>query len=192
MDMINFFDKYADNWDDNYSPNDPIRTSIATLSGAGSGKKVLDIACGTGVMFKDLLKLDVESITGIDISNGMTEVAKVKFKDESKVNIIREDIMKFSGEEFDVAIMFNAYPHFLDKDAMINHVSGLLRKGGRFTVAHGAGKEVINQCHSNVPTDISSRLLPAAEEAEKFKKYFNIDIVVDTPYCYMISGIKRD
>ena len=36
---------------------------------------VLDVACGTGVLFPDYLKRKVASVTGVDISQKMAKIA---------------------------------------------------------------------------------------------------------------------
>lgn len=191
MKIVEFFNEHAEHWDDDYTEYNIIRTAIANLSGAGQGSRVLDIACGTGVMFPEMLKLNIQELVGIDISNKMVEVAQKKFADKENVRVICKDLLEFNEENFDVAIMYNAYPHFLNKEATIEQVAKLLGPKGRFTVAHGAGRQVINQCHGNVPSEISTELRPAVEEAKKFEPWFNVDIICDTPYAYIISGTKR-
>lgn len=50
---------------------------------------VLDVACGTGVLFPDNLKRCVESVTGIDISPEMARLAAEKFP---QVQVICGDV----------------------------------------------------------------------------------------------------
>ena len=42
---------------------------------------VLDVACGTGVLFPDYLARDVHSVTGVDIAPEMARRAAEKFPD---------------------------------------------------------------------------------------------------------------
>ena len=46
-------------------------------------------------------------------------------------------------------------------------------------MAHGACKEKINGCHTNVPKEITSGLLSAKEESRPWETCFSIDILID-------------
>ena len=189
--MISFFNDKAEGWDSNRDDKNRSIPIIAGLMGANENSKVLDIACGTGIMFDELIKLKVKKIVGIDISDKMIEIAKEKYKDRSNLEIGCSDLLDFNETGFDIALMYNAYPHFLEKERVIKHIYERLNKGGRFIIAHGSGKDKINQCHKNVPHDISTKLLCADMEGERLKKYFNVDILIDTPYLYVVSGISK-
>lgn len=191
MDMAEFFDLHAAGWDDGYKEYDPVRYSAAALSGINEKSRVLDIACGTGVMFNEYLKLKASKIVGIDLSEKMISIARKKFADKKNISLICSDFMDFNAGKFDTAVMFNAYPHFLDKKKMIRHVAELLTDGGRFTVVHDMGREHLNYHHKNMQQDLWTELLPAAEEAEQFSEWFDIDMICDTSYFYMISGIIK-
>ena len=54
------------------------------------------------------------------------------------------------GERFDAVVIYNAYPHFPDKPAMVKKVYRLLKPSGRFVVAHGIGREATNLHHEAV------------------------------------------
>lgn len=191
MDMAEFFNEHAEKWDDGYKEYDPVRYSLAALSGINKNSSVLDIACGTGVMFNEYLKLNAASIVGIDLSKNMADIAAEKFKAYKNIKVMCRDIMEFNDGKFDTAVMFNAYPHFIDKKKIIKHVAELLNDGGRFTVAHNMGRSHLNYHHKNMQKDLWTELLPAAEEAKNFEQWFDIDIICDTPYFYMISGIIK-
>lgn len=189
--IVDFFNSKAEVWDENHKGKNDLVPVIAKLSGAGEESRVLDIACGTGVMIDDLLKLNVKEIVAIDISDKMANIAKEKYLDESRVKVICTDLLEFNENGFDIAVMYNAYPHFLEKHKVIKHIHKILNENGRFIIAHGAGKDIINGCHKKINTDISTKLLSANEEAEKLKDYFNIDIIIDTPYLYVVSGTAK-
>ena len=67
-DIIQFFDNCASWWDDDMIRNEDIITAILEGGGIRPGIHVLDVACGTGVLFPDYLKRQVASVTAIDIS----------------------------------------------------------------------------------------------------------------------------
>ena len=56
------------------------RKKAVRLIGTVNPKKILDIATGTGDFAIEALKLNPDSITGVDISEGMLEVGRTKMK----------------------------------------------------------------------------------------------------------------
>ncbi len=188
MNVADFFDSYAQSWDDDYVPVLPARTAVALVCGAGYCRTVLDIACGTGAMFKELLEIGNAEITGVDISPKMAQIAALKFSGEPRIKVVCLDVAELRGQVFDCAVMYNAYPHFPDKKMLLKTVSRLLNAGGRFTVAHGNGRDKINAHHGGAAEHFSTRLKPVKEEAALWEPLFDVDCTVDTPNFYLISG----
>lgn len=189
MNIADYFDARAGRWDEHYIPGLPVRSAVAFLSGARPGARVLDIGCGTGVMFPELLGMGVSELVGVDISPGMAGIAAGKYAGEARVRVFCADILKFASGAFDAAVLYDAYPHFPDKPALLQSVRALLKPGGRFTVAHGSGRACINACHDKVPAAVSAELLPAREEAAFWMPRFLVDMLIDAPHFYLISGI---
>ena len=80
-DVIEFFDRCAPTWDAGMIKNDTIIGKILDNAEVGPGMDVLDVACGTGVMFDYYLDRNVASVTGIDISPEMAKIAAAKYAD---------------------------------------------------------------------------------------------------------------
>ncbi len=188
MNLADYFDSRAARWDEHYVPGLPVRQAVAFLSGAGPGMRVLDIGCGTGVMFPELLATGLAELVGVDVSPAMAALAAHKFAGEPRLRVFCGDILTFQSGAFDAAVLYDAYPHFPDKAALIRSVRALLVPGGRFTVAHGAGRSRINACHGRVPASVKTELRPAREEAALWAPLFHVDAVVDAPHFYLISG----
>ena len=72
-DIIEFFDRCAPSWDAEMIKSDVIIGKILDNAEVGAGMDVLDVACGTGVMFDYYLQRDVASVTGIDIAPQMAK-----------------------------------------------------------------------------------------------------------------------
>ncbi|MCD8037367.1 MAG: class I SAM-dependent methyltransferase, partial [Clostridiales bacterium] len=184
-----YFDNIAPKWD-SFSLNNPegVRTVI-NLCGLKEGCKVADIGCGTGVLFNDILSKSPSELWGIDLSDKMLEEAARKYTD-SRIKLWAGSFEDFSEGNFDAAFVYRAYPHFPDKAAFAKKLASILKPGGRFIIAHNESRHVVNHRHSKGAADISDILAPAAEESRNFTELFNIDIVADTDYLYIISGTK--
>lgn len=166
-------------------------SAVAFFAGARPGVRALDIACGTGVTFDYLLAQGVESLTAIDISDEMARIAQGKYAHDPRVTVLTGDFLQLEAPPFDCALLYNAYPHFLDKPALLAHAAALLKPGGRFTVAHGMGREALNRRHQDVPPSVSVPLGPAQGEIAVWEPWFLVDMCCDRPDFYLLSGTRR-
>ncbi len=92
--------------------NDDIIQMILDNAGVKKDSKVLDVACGTGVLIPDYLSRDVSAVTAIDISSEMIKIAQSKFKDK-RVEFICADVMEYDlCDGYDSVVIYNAFPHF--------------------------------------------------------------------------------
>lgn len=185
-----YFNGLAAGWDAKDASCPAWLGAVAFLCGARPGARVLDIACGTGVMFPALLERGAARVTGVDIAEGMAAIARSKFAAEPRIDVICADFLGLDAGPFDVALLYNAYPHFPDKAALLRKAASLLPPGGRFTIAHGMGREALNRHHGNVPGGLSTPLGPASTEAAAWAPYFQVDMQMDTPELYLVSGVQ--
>ena len=169
-DVVAFFDRLAPGWDAEMVRNEGIISTILDNAGVSEGTKVLDVACGTGVLIPDYLKRNVASVTGIDISPKMAELARAKFPQE-QVTILCGDVEATAFEDpFDCVVVYNAFPHFPDPDRLIRKLSSLLKTGGTLTVAHGMSREKIDAHHHGAASHVSNGLMSAEDLAAIFGK----------------------
>ena len=82
-DVIAFFDERAGEWDAGMVRSDEKIGRILDNAKVTAGSRVLDIACGTGVLIGDYLRRNVESVTAVDISPEMIRIARKKFPQEN-------------------------------------------------------------------------------------------------------------
>ena len=87
--IAEFFDHCAPWWDADLVRNEQIIAAILDNAGIREGIHVLDVACGTGVLFPDYLKRQVASVTAIDLSEEMAKLAQSKFP---QVQVICGDV----------------------------------------------------------------------------------------------------
>ena len=188
--VIEFFDSQAPMWDAEMIKDDRIVNIILDNAGIKKGTRVLDVACGTGVLFPDLLERGA-LVTGIDISAEMIKIAKTKFRDK-KIKIICGDVECMESEElFDSVVVYNAFPHFSDPEKLIDELAALTKPGGYLTVAHGMSRDKIDARHNGSARRISNGLMPAEELADLFRKYFEITVIVSDDKMYQVCGRRK-
>ena len=191
--VIEFFDKCAPTWDAEMIKSDAIINRILDNAEVGEGMDVLDVACGTGVMFDYYLSRNVASVTGIDISPEMAKIASEKYQDQEKIRVLCGDVEELSFDrKFDRIVVYNAFPHFPHPKRLIKILSELLKEDGRLTVAHGASREAIDGHHSGAASKVSSGLMSAESLKRIFDARFNVEVVISNRHMYQVSGVKRD
>ena len=188
--VINFFDKCAAGWDADMVRNDRIIDTILDNTCVEKGKKVLDVACGTGVLIPDYLKREAAYVKGIDISPQMIQIAKGKFKEPSvSFECCDAENAEFT-EMFDVIVVYNAFPHFSDPDKLIENMAAHLVNGGYFTVAHGMSRERIDAHHRGCASSVSNGLMEAEELSKLFEKHLEVTEVISNDEMFQVVGRK--
>ena len=187
-DVIEFFDSCAPSWDEWMIKCDKKICTILDNVGVKEGSKVLDVACGTGVIIPYYLERDVESVLGVDISPKMIEIAKEKFEGE-KVSFLVSDVECADiDSDYDCIVVYNAFPHFQDGERLIKFLSQHLKKGGRLTIAHGASREKIDSHHKGPAAKVSNGLMEAKDLSDIFSKYLQVTTVISNDEMYQVVG----
>ena len=185
-----FFNGLAKEWDERQTLSESDVFELVKLADIKPGDKVLDVACGTGIIDLHLLKLGASSVVAIDLSYNMIAIAKSKNRCE-KIRYEVADFYDFSEGDFDKIVIYNAYPHFTDTPAFLSALNRNLKKGGEFSIIHSDPPKVINERHSGGAKIVSKDLETASVEAEIFKELFDIIKTVDDGEKYLIQGKKR-
>ena len=193
QDVIAFFDRCAPTWDAEMIKSDAKIGKILDNTEVGPDMDILDVACGTGVMFDYYLQRGVASVTGIDISPEMAKIAAQKFAGEPRVQVICGDVEEYAFDrKFDRIVVYNAFPHFPYPKRLIKILSKLLKEDGRLTVAHGMSREAIDGHHSGSASKVSNGLMSAESLKRIFDAYFDVEVVISNRHMYQVSGVKRD
>lgn len=189
QDVIHFFDRCAPFWDENMVRNEALISTILDNAGVRAGIDVLDVACGTGVLFPDYLRRDVASVTGIDISPEMVKIARQKFP---QLRVLCGDAEQTEFEHcFDTIMIYNAFPHFPEPARLIQRLAAWVKPGGRLSVAHGMSREKLTRHHSGSASPVSIELPKAHELAKLFAPWFDVDVVISNDEMYQVCGKKR-
>ena len=184
-----FFNNFAPHWDNEPIADREIIDTILDNSGVTESIDILDIGCGTGVLFPYYLERNVKSITAVDLSPEMVKIAKSKFP---QAEIICDDAESISFDrQFDVIMIYNAFPHFPNPNALIENLSKAIKPNGKISIAHGMSKKELDEVHKKSAGKVSN-ILPECEDlAELLSPYFNVDIMISNDKMYQVTGTKR-
>ena len=189
QDVIRFFDRCAPSWDAALVRNEAVISTILDNAGIRAGMDVLDVACGTGVLFPDYLVRGVASLTAIDISPEMAKLAQQKFP---QVKVLCGDAEQTDfGRCFDAVMIYNAFPHFPEPARLIERLAKWVKPGGRLSVAHGMSREKLVQHHAGSASRVSIDLLEANALAKLFAPWFVVDVMISDDTMYQVCGRKR-
>lgn len=136
-----FSDSYSQNAAENYeryfvpSIGRPVATALVEAAGLRSGERVLDVACGTGVVAR-LASERVGrrgAVTGLDPNPGMLAVAQGAASSDASIawHESPAETMPFPDEGFDVVLCSMGLQFFSDREAGLREMRRVLVPGGR-------------------------------------------------------------
>lgn len=190
QDVVAFFDRMAPRWDADMVRHDDIIATILDNAGVRPGVDVLDVACGTGVLFPDYLARNVGSLTAVDISPEMVRIARGKYPGE-QVNVCCGDVEELDFDrQFDCIVIYNAFPHFPEPGRLIERLTRLLKTGGTLTVAHGMSRAAIDRHHEGAASRVSVGLMHEDALAAMFRRHLQLTAKISTDRMYQVSGRK--
>ena len=76
-----FFDRLAPQWDQRNRHDGAVISALLTTASCPRGGRILDVACGTGVLLPWLLALEPTALHAIDLSPEMAALAAGKHTD---------------------------------------------------------------------------------------------------------------
>lgn len=139
QDELNKFTAHASHWWDpegelkTLHQVNPVRLGYITSKLSITGKKVIDIGCGGGILSESMAVLGA-NVTGIDMSPEVIEVAKLHLL-ESQLNIdyIATSAEKMADEQpaqFDIVTCMEMLEHVPSPDAIVKACAQLVKPGG--------------------------------------------------------------
>ncbi len=109
---------------------------VAGEAGIGPGQRVLDVACGTGVLACAAAERAGPEgrVVGLDPNAGMLAVARPK-SDRIEWREGRAESLPYPDDSFDAVVSQFGLMFFEDRAAALGEMMRVLRPGGRMTVA---------------------------------------------------------
>ncbi|MGV9416442.1 class I SAM-dependent methyltransferase [Streptomyces sp. NPDC003674] len=118
------------------TPRRVLESVAEALGPLGPFEDGLDLCCGTGAGTELLAGLCARSVTGVDFSAGMLDVARRRQPSGGPdVAWVRGDARALPfGPAFDLVVSFGAFGHFLPRElpGLFRGVRSVLRPGGSF------------------------------------------------------------
>jgi len=165
--QADFFNSVAKNWDNMINVDESKINYLLNKLKIQENDEILDIGTGTGVLIPFLNeRVCTGRIKGVDISEGMLEVAKSKFNHLSNVDF---DLVNVEKEElkyqYDKIILYSMYPHLENKTQTIsNLVKDSLKEDGILMIAHSDSREFLNNFHRNSDERVHESILMEINE----------------------------
>lgn len=186
-----FFDACAPSWDAEMIRNERIIGKILDGARVGAGKTVLDVACGTGVLFPDYLKRNVKGVTAIDLSPAMAEIARGKAANRP-IEVVCGDVERYDFDRtFDCVVVYNAFPHFPDSRRALCALSRLVAPDGTLTVAHGMSRARLQQHHSGSASAVSIELPELAALTAMLPPGLSPLVAISDEEMYQLTAQRR-
>jgi SAM-dependent methyltransferase len=102
------------------------------------GARMLDIACGTGVVAREAARRNsTTQVSGLDMNPQMIEVAAARSKEEGLPiawHVGTADALPFEDRSFDLVTIQQAFQFFPDKPAALAEIRRVLQFGGVFAL----------------------------------------------------------
>lgn len=161
-----FFDQSAAKWDEweNDDTRARLREIIADLRIAPESC-VLDVGCGTGILFPLLPQAtcDKEHLIALDISGEMLQRAHAK---GYRAAYVQGDAqaLPLAHRSFDWIICNAVLPHFPNKPRALRELARALRDGGMLVICHANNRQTINEIHRSVGGVIANDIIPDVDE----------------------------
>lgn len=110
---------------------------LARLSQDLTGKRLLDLSCGTGSLIERMLACHptVASIVGVEVSASMLRQARARLAvplRSRQVALVqqRPDALDFRPGAFDIVVCANTFHYFREPQAMLREIYRVVRPGG--------------------------------------------------------------
>ncbi|MBC8630673.1 methyltransferase domain-containing protein [[Eubacterium] tenue] len=180
MNQRDFFDNIAKEWDNIIEVNEEKINTLLSKLDIKENERVLDVGTGTGVLIPFIKKLNKNGyIRGVDLSNGMIEVARKKYKHIPNLDFeiidVENEVIK---EKYNKIILYSMFPHLENKTKTIKTlVKKNLSENGKLMIAHSNSREFLNNMHKEKDEAVSeARLMPIDNQVKLFE-YIGLNVV---------------
>ena len=186
--IAEFFSSIAPKWDEMENTPSSFIDALLARCNIKEGDLVLDLGCGTGIITGRIASLSKQVVLGVDVADKMIEIAKKKHEGNPLIEFeVQDFLISDYRQGFDKVIIYNAYPHFLDRTLFIQSLIRALKPDGEFAIIHSCSRQKLESHHKNIES-LSRVLLPVEEEASHFLPFFDLLDAEEDEKHYLIRG----
>nr|XP_040022036.1 methyltransferase-like protein 27 [Gasterosteus aculeatus aculeatus] len=150
---VQFYDSWAENYEKDASlmcyraPHLAVDFLSSSFSGSRGAARVLDVACGSGLVAKLMLELGFKHFVGVDGSQGMLDqAAKTGIYEELRLALLGAEPLPAKIGAFDVVIMVGALDPGFAPVSVVRELCQAAKPGGLICMSRGdhrgpAGRE---------------------------------------------------
>jgi ubiquinone/menaquinone biosynthesis C-methylase UbiE len=143
---------------------------------------VLDIGCGTGEFERlVLLEQPEQTIVGVDLSEGMLELAQQKCRDYPHVSFQKASVvaLPFADRTFDVIVSASAFHYFDDPIAALREMQRVLKPTGEIVLLDWCKDYIMCQLYDVVLKRVDPAYRQSYTQAEFHSLLSQAGLVVD-------------
>ncbi len=156
---------------------------------------VLDIGCGTGVLFPFLTQLTQgqANIFASDFAEGMVKKAAQKNYAHIKLLCGCARYLPFHNNSIDLIIAFHVFPHIRGMQLALKECWRILKSNGELAIIHLHSSQEINAIHEEIGGTVKNHKLHSGKQMRLIlkKSNFKIKELVDQKGEYYIIGQKN-
>ncbi len=162
------------------------------------GSKVIEPGCGSGRLTQLLAeRCGAEGeVFALDISPKMIEKAKQRLKKHDNVKILCEllENVEIVSEGYDAVVCHQVFPHFENKEIILNKLVKALKPGGYLIISHLIGIEEINDVHRKSNSPVENDIMPSNDDIKKMFAEAGLELIFleDEKNCYNVLGRKKE
>ncbi len=182
-----FFNSTYDQWKDISEEKRKIITETIKRLRIRKDCSVLDVACGTGVLYSALKYLKLESYTAIDISENMLSELKRIYPEAETICTDFDKELQLA-RQFDYIIIINSIPHFENLNVVFSNAKKHLKPGGTFSIVHARSRKQLKEHHRKIGYNLGRNAIPDDETIMQLTALhsFKDTYIDDDEYFYFV------
>jgi ubiquinone/menaquinone biosynthesis C-methylase UbiE len=98
-------------------------------------KNVLDVGCGTGNILMEVLKRKNITVSGIDLSENMLDIAKSRLGEKADLRKGDSESLPWKNGLFDIVICTESFHHYPNPKAVLTEMKRVLSLEGKIIIA---------------------------------------------------------
>lgn len=132
-----FYDRYASNYDSTLVRFYVKKLYVLVVNAMDmlEYESVLDVGCGTGNLLSEVLKRKKVAVAGIDISEGMIEVARKRLGESADLRVGDSERLPWENGSFDIVTCTESFHHYPNPKAVLLEMKRVLKPRGKIIIA---------------------------------------------------------